>query len=217
MSTYDAARAAAAAKGPRAPQAVVILPPECFADDWPHKPQTPVAIGIRLIPDHDLQQARAEAAKQAIGWYDGGDGKITDEESRLDHYNDALLRWAVARATTDPNDVSVPYFTSAEDTVRMALTTEGVRRLWDELVRVHIATGVRVVPMTDADARALGTELQEGALALLPEPTQTEVRKLLTYVHEALEPYVDAARILARASSAPADPGRVVGKLVPAE
>jgi hypothetical protein len=183
MSTFTKAAASAA----RTPQRHVTLDPSAFADGWAEKPLEEVAIGLRLVGEDDVQAARVEAARLAIGWYDDGEGGCVDEDARVEAYNDALVRWIVARGATDPNDVTQPYFAMAEETVRVALTSEGVRRIWDELVLLQIGAGVRMAPATDPDLARLARALP--FVGKLAEGPQAEVRKLLAHCLEQLAPF----------------------------
>lgn len=181
----------AAARAATTPLRTVTLGPAAFADAWSDKPRGPVTIGLRFLSEQDIQAARAEAAKQAVGWYlDKNDSGCIDEDARADAFEDALLRWAVARGTCSPVDVRQPYFEAAEDTVRTALTSDGVRRIWDELVILHKGSGVGIEPATDNDLRLLCRIVTAGdALPGLAPGPAAEVRKLLAYCLHQLAPY----------------------------
>jgi len=167
---------------------VVVLSPGAFADDWPGKPRVDVAIGLRLISEGDKETARTEATRQAMRFYEGRELECLDDVARDEAYNDGLMRYAVARATCNPNDLAQPYFEQAEDMVRIALTPEGVGRLWDELVILHKGSGVSLAPLEDERIGDLVAALKSGALRLLTPGSQAEVRKLLAYALDKLEP-----------------------------
>lgn len=160
-----------------------------FADDYPNRPAVDVAIGLRLLSVKDLELVRAQAAEEAIALYDDHKGGVTDEDARADHFNDALLRGAVARAACNPNDASLPYWEAPDLSVQVALTAEGVRHIWDALVRHHIGSGVGYQPAPDDDLAKLARILQrDSALSLLPDGARAEVGKLLAYCLEQLAP-----------------------------
>lgn len=165
-----------------APPRVVVLPPSAFASDWPGNKGVEMAIGLRLLSQGDVDTARREAEREALGFYEQlAEGARTKPEpdSLIDTFNEALLANAVARATCDPNDVSRPYFPLAEDMVRRALTPEGMRRLWDELVLLHKGSGAAMPVATDDEVQLLGRALSSGAAAAALDD---EGRKLCAYL-----------------------------------
>lgn len=163
---------------------VVTLKPSAFADTWKFKPATEVAVGLRLVSSEVVENARAVAAKQAYEWHaDKDTGRIRDPDAYAESYNDTLMRRVVARAACDVNDRSKPYFKAAEETVRAALTAEGVRRLWDELLILHAESSVAIALADDEDLARLARVLLRGrAIASLPESDRLEARTLLAYV-----------------------------------
>lgn len=179
MTTIDQAMPAS-----NAPPRTVTLPVTAFGDTWKGKPDTDVAIGLRLISSDVVENARAAARKQAREWHcDKETGRILDEDAYIDAYNDGFMRRCVARATCDVNDIAEPYFKFAENTVREALTVEGVRRLWDELLILHAENSVAIAPADDADIERMARVLLHGgALAALDEGDRVELRTLCSYV-----------------------------------
>jgi hypothetical protein len=174
---------------------VIEVPPEAFASDWLDRPSEPVKIGLRLVPDHDKQVARAEAAKYAAQMHPG------DTENAIDCFNDALLRWLIARATCQPHDVREPWFQMAEDTVRYALSTEGVKTLAHEIEVFELETSPLTKPATDDEVADLAALLERGPpWAQMSHAEQRGTRRLLAVV---LERFGEA---LARGAEAPREP-----------
>lgn len=165
------------------PERIVVLPPSAFAEDWPNRPHVEVAIGLRRLSQSDLGIARREAEREAVGFYDElreSPRKVSFDV--LDELrNDALIVGAVGRAATDPNDASKPYFAGQEDGARMALTPQGARRLWDELVLLHVGGNVARPRASDEDVRRLGKALARGTVRL-----DDEARMLASYLLESL-------------------------------
>lgn len=161
------------------PLRVVVLPPSAFADDWPQKPSDEVAIGLRFLSQADVDAGRREAMREASGFYaELRDTPIpADPDASVDVHNDTLVMYAVARGTCDPNDVTKPYFVAAEDTVKIALTPEGARRIYDELVILTKGYSPGLPAASDADVRSLGNRLRRGAI-----PLDDESRKLIGYL-----------------------------------
>jgi hypothetical protein len=171
------------------PARVVVLPPSAFADSWSSKPKAEVAIGIRFVSEHDLQIAKAEASRSVERLYVDKDGATIDHEKLVESWNDALIRWIVAVGTCDANDVSKPYFAFAQDTVAIALTPQGVRRLWDEIEQLAIEFGPASTEAGDEAVAALAARLAGGdALSGLDPARSGRVRRLLAAAGDLLSP-----------------------------
>jgi len=84
------------------PLRIVVLGPSAFADEYAKKHPAEVAIGLRLIPQSDLDRARVEAEREAVSFYAsfGESTDRVDDRSIEDVYNDAFMAHVVARATT---------------------------------------------------------------------------------------------------------------------
>jgi hypothetical protein len=109
-------------------------------------------------------------------------GKLHHHETWEDAYNDAFMRHAVARGTCDVNDIRRPYFQFAEDTVRDALTEEGVRHIFDELRVLHVIRNVAVQPIDAPDIGRLARVLLDGsALTALPDAERPELLRILSH------------------------------------
>ncbi len=177
-----AAKKAPARKAPR----VVVLDPDHFSDTFEAKPQQAVAVGLRLVGERDIDIARAQAARRVSEMFSTSDDETTDETAKDEAYNDALMRWVVARATCKANDISAPYFDCAEDTIGVALTPAAIVKLWDELILLQKGKGSPSPPATDEEVRSLVDQLDRGLLSRLGGSQETEVRKLLAYCHAVL-------------------------------
>lgn len=174
-----------APQGPRKPSRIVVLTPSAFADGWADKPDTAVAVGLRLISDGDAQVAKASASQQAERWYTGDDDRVHDFEGLTDAYNDGVMRHCIAMAACDVNDITVPYFHAAEDTVREALTPEGVARLFEELQFLHAMSSLKKPPADNEECARLGRILTDGR-ALDALESDLEIRKMLAHCLSAL-------------------------------
>ena len=165
---------------PTAPLRVVVVPLNAWADGYTGKPLTEVAVGLRFLSQQDQDIARREAEREAVGFYAQlRDMPVpTDPLVAIDIQNDKLMAMAVARGTCDPNDVTLGYFKSADETVPMALTPEGIRRIYDELVILHKGWGGGRPKASDEDVSRLGTILQGDC------DLDDEDRKLCAYLLE---------------------------------
>lgn len=164
----------------RAPPRTVVLKPAAFADTWAGKPYDDVCVGLRLISTGEVESARAAAVEQAAQWHTNHEtGRLHDYATADVASDDAFMRHCIARATCDCNDFTQPYFPFAENTVRDALTIEGVQRLWDELLILHVTSGVGIPRADDADIQRLAAMLmQPYALRSLTASDRLELRTL---------------------------------------
>ena len=160
------------------PALVITLPPHAFADTWDDKPTEPAQIGIRSLGEKAFQLARQNAARAA--WAAFPDD--SERELREDAYMDGLMAIAVAQAACLPNDASMPFFGKmAEDVVQIALTTEGVRTVFQGLERLVIGLSPIAPAATDADIAELA-RIAPDALAKMSEGRQRRLRRLLHHV-----------------------------------
>jgi hypothetical protein len=175
--------------GPRKPHRIVVLTPDAFSDEWEGKPAVDVAIGLRLISQQAADTGRKEAEREAVGFYAEmrGTPLPSDPEEAINVYNDALMVTAVARGTCDPNDVDTPYWRCPDDMVRLALTPEGVRRIYDEIVILHAVHSPGRQAAEDDDVEQLGRILASGPLL------EDEDRKLIAYLLDRLGDQATAA------------------------
>jgi len=133
---------------------------------------------------------KAQAEAQAQKWYPRKDWpNLTPEavavavETANDAYNEAVMRHMVARGTCDPNDVNKPYFKHAEDNVRDWMTTDAVRRVWDELLVLQAISSVAILRASPEDVERTARILADGrAMSALQPGDHIEVRTLLGYV-----------------------------------
>lgn len=158
---------------PRLPR-VIMLPPSAWADHRTDKPREPVAIGIRLISEEDVQIARATAARIAVELVTVG-----GEDDRVAAYNDALCRVAAASGTCAPHDSEQAHFPLGELEIRERLTPEGVRRLYQEVEALHIASNPSLPEIDDEGLAHLFALLDRNAIDALPREEALRVRRLL--------------------------------------
>lgn len=131
------------------PARVVVLEPSAWAQN---APKTKVALGLRPLAQGELMTSQAEAWKEARS--NGREGEAAEER-----FNEALLCWVVAFATTDPNDAGKPYFEFGNEQVREQLHSDTIRRLWDELELAKAATSPLLPAATDEELAELGALL----------------------------------------------------------
>jgi hypothetical protein len=172
----------------RKPARTLVIPVTMFADDWYGRPTASIAVGLRLLSEHDLEVATACAHRFVADMQDP-----ERPENRLyeEVFGARLAAEAVARAICDPNDVSMSHsvFPASEDTIPTALTPKGIEHVWAALERMHIELNPALLPIRDPGVRLLRAHLRAGSLDRLGE-AGLGIRKLLTVV---LEKFVEAA------------------------
>lgn len=115
----------------KAPPTFKLVPPDVFKDNWHERPTDPIAVGIRRISDKEVSLARSNAARSAWNLHRATD----DEANRILAFQNLLLRELIAASVCDPNDVTRPGALDVD-----ALTTEGVKYVWDLIDVFHAST-----------------------------------------------------------------------------
>ncbi len=198
MSTFAAHRPTDDEARFRAPK-VITVPPEAFSWEWAERPEQPVEIGLRSVPDEDTQAARDQAARFVFDRY----GDRWQSVDATDCFNDALWRHRIARATCQPEDFRRPWFRAAEDVVRMALTTEGVKLLAQEVEVFEQENSPAYKPATDDEVLDLAGAILGDPFAGMTETEERATRRLLTVVLERIG--AARARLAGEDSDVPED------------
>jgi len=161
------------------PLAIEVLKPEHFCSDWQNVPHGEVAVGVKLLSESELQQVLAEAAREVQLLYPDGD---PNGPLMIKAYEDALVRLAVGRCATNPNDARDPYFAASDEMVGAAWPSGTIRRIWDTLERVTIAHSPVAEPAHDDDVRALMELIGRGMVDKMMPARQLRTRKLLAFL-----------------------------------
>lgn len=166
----------------RKPGRTLMLDPAVFADDWGDKPGEPVCVGLRLMSDGHKSQARAEAERFADEMHGQRD------HNWLDAFNDALVRQVAALALCSPNNVkqASEVLPHAEDAIRFAVTSDGARQIFEELLRYEVETSPLYPEATDEDLAELSNRLDDMSLDNLPGHARSAVRRYLRFALDAL-------------------------------
>lgn len=144
MSTFD--QAMATVKKRPAPRTFK-LRPEHFADTWGKPPTGPFDIGLRVPSEQAYRSAVGEAEKAQA---DAVEKALKDPtiatavragyheqlvEIATTAYNQKLIDFCVARGICHTLDVNSPhpYFELAEDELPLALKSNAIRRIFDEI------------------------------------------------------------------------------------
>lgn len=163
------------------PSTVIPLPPSAFKDDWQDKPTAVAIVGLRHVPSGTEETARAEAAKYAYMMHP------TDADLWSIAYDDALMRWIVAKCTCAPDNAALPFWPMAEDTVRECLTSDGVRLIWGAYERMLIETSPLDPELTDEEVGELVTLLENGTLGIMASSQGKRARRLLKFCLDSLK------------------------------
>lgn len=169
------------------PAGFLVLEPAAFADDWHQKPDSSVAVGLSPLSEANIQIVKAEAARFARDAYPDLD---TDDPTLNEAFHDRMVTLAVAMATCSPNDAREPFFPCPEEEAPAAWRSATIRRLWDELERVTVATSP-VTPEATAEDLAELPELLPYADKLSMK-RGARLRKMLAYCIEELRTTRDA-------------------------
>lgn len=162
----------------RAAAKVVTLQPSAFAESWAKRPTMPVQIGLRLVSDEALDNARASAAQ--VAWEVHGEQA---PQGRVEAYNETLIRSILAQACVKPSDSSVLHFGSAaESVIAMQLTSDGVLALWEAYELLKVETSPLSPEVTDGQLQALATAIADGSLMTrLHARDQRVIRRILRH------------------------------------
>ncbi len=171
----------------RTPERSIVLKASAWAHEYKKRPGSDVAVGLRLLPEADIQMIKREAVKYALDLYSGEDGRPVDLLECTAAYNDALVRWVVGRSCCDPNDIDTSFFDQEEETVRRGLTSDGARWLFDEYNRFRVETSPSQVVATPDDLGALSALLlTDGSFDKLTQARRLCNLKLLRAVLDEL-------------------------------
>lgn len=173
------------AESPPKPTSIIVLKPEHFASDYAEAPKSDIAVGVRTLSEKEMQQVAGEAAKEARLYHP--DASTIDDGPFTLAYEDAIIKLAVGRCLTNPNDSRDPYFAAADEMVGMAFTAPTIRRVWDELEKTTLANSPIIEAATDDEIADMIELLQAGLVEKLMPAPQLRLRKLLSFVHEELQ------------------------------
>lgn len=169
--------------GTVAPPRVFALPLSAWKSTYSGRPECDIQMGIRLPGQDDVDTVETEALKALQFATKDGD------ESAIRAYNESKLLNLVAVCICDPNDVSKPHdlFETPNATLEVALTPQGLRRIFDEIERLQIETSPIFREASDDELRSFSTMLTEGALQKTDDTlNQKRIRRYVAYCIELL-------------------------------
>jgi len=166
----------------RKPARVQTYPSSIFADTWAGRPTSDVAVGLRVPSDHQVSLARANAARLAVELHP----RPEDVELRVASMNDALMREVCAMVMCDANNAHEPYFRAQEDDVATKLTSEGVKRIFDDFERLVLETSPVHREIEDDEIDLLAARLTPEALAVMTTSRARRARRLMSFLLDEL-------------------------------
>ena len=165
------------------PPRTLELQPSAFASTWGARPAAPISVGIRSIPLIDIEEARSDAAREALSL----DTSLSSTVS-IEAYNDAVLAWIVSRCTCEPADVSTDWKLLGDVPLEGAknhLSVTGARAIFDAYERLSIDQDPTQLEATDDEIVRL-PEAYADAVRHLHGARLTRVRRLLRFVLDEL-------------------------------
>lgn len=178
------------------PPGNVVVPRDAFASTWIDRPEDEeVCIGLRLIPNTDIEDARIEAARHAAKLFPNHEKSEETTALFVASFNDAMIRWVIARGTCDPNNVHAPWKlweAAPEDIVKEALTDLGAQLIFDAWERMRLALDIGIAVASDEDIALLADLAKRlPKLRTLSRAREQRCRRLLRFVLEELETVPD--------------------------
>jgi len=177
-------KAAAVALTRRPPPAKIVIKPGEWCSRWEDKPDRDVAFGLRLPSDDDESRVRREATDSAGERFKG----TGDLEAATDEYNDAAMALLVGACVCDPNDLrnEPEQLHHPQDTIRHALRSETIRRLYHEIERLKVEESPASIEADEADVVALGDILLDGLPPWLTPLAAARCRRHIRYLLDEL-------------------------------
>lgn len=172
------------ARGRPAPK-TVDLEPDDFAHEWSERPMTTLVVGMRLVSERDIENARQFAIDRAVRMHPN------PGDDRIDCYNDSLMAAIVGRALCQHDDASQAFFGMPEDDAAQALTPEGIRRIFHayDAMKIELAPGA-----PEADDEELmelsSLLLSDEAWGQLPVAKAKRLRRFCREVLDELSPEI---------------------------
>lgn len=182
MSSFDEI-SAELDQGAVAPPRVVSLPLSAWKSTYSGRPERDVKIGLRLPGQDDTDTVETEALKALQHAAKNGD------EAAVRAYNESKLLNIVALCICDPFDVNKAHdlFETPNAILEIALTPQGIRRLFDEIERLQIETSPIFREASDEELNTFALMINEGAVQGLDSKVdRARIRRYVAYCIEML-------------------------------
>lgn len=158
------------------PADVFFVPPSSFSDEWERRPSEPVEMGMRLASVQTIDEAIRMASRTA--WE--GHPEPGDSKAREELFTQEVMVNVLSRTLTDPRDRSLLFFATApEAQCRLALSSGGIRALWERLERLMVATSPLSPEVTDTEVEVMGMVVTGELLRRLSKTHEARARRML--------------------------------------
>lgn len=168
-------------EGTTPPPRVITLPLAAWKSTYSGRPECDIQMGIRLPGQDDAETVETEALRALQSASRDGDS------AAIRAYNESKLLNLVALCICDPFDVSKAHdlFETPNAILEIALTPQGIRRIFDEIERLQIETSPIFREATNEDVQSFAVMLHEGALQSLGDAVnQARIRRYIAYCLE---------------------------------
>jgi hypothetical protein len=141
VSTYEKL-VGSAAKRPAA--RTFKLLPEFFTETWGNRPTAPFEIGLRVPGEQDYRNALKEAESAQLAAVERAERDphtiAAADEIGTRAYNEKLITFCVARGICNQHNVTLPhpYFELPDDELPIALKSNAIKRIFDEIERLAV-------------------------------------------------------------------------------
>ena len=157
------------------PPRVIPLPASVWNTEYKDRPREETEAGLRRHAVRDTDTARAEASRHAWNMHP----EPLDGDARTEAFNDALMRWLLARILCQPDNALEPLLDQQDDAIHEAFNDGGIRYLWSKVEEWAVEESPLVRMATVSDVDHLVVLLADGALERLPRARAVAVRRYL--------------------------------------
>jgi hypothetical protein len=164
--------------GNNPPPRVIKLPLSAWKSTYEGRPECEISVGLRLPGQDDSETIETEALKDLRNNLEQGD------DAAMRAYQESKLVNLVAACICSPEDVTAAHelFPSPNMLLPIALTPQGLRRLFDEIERLQIDTSPIFAEATDDQALAVAELLTVDALKKLTDADSVRASRARRYV-----------------------------------
>lgn len=182
MSAFDSALEQQTG-GEIPPPKVVKLPLSAWSSTYDGRPECDVRVGLRLPGQEDSDAIEAEALKSLRENLEQGD------DAAMKAYQESKLTNLVAACICSPEDVTAAHelFPMPNALLQVALTKQGLRRLFDEIELLQIETSPAFGEASDEQVAVLVELLTGGGLTKLDSSDSIRAHRSRRYCAFLLE------------------------------
>lgn len=156
----------------------VLVPSTWFAEGWHGRTTEPQRIAFRLVSESTVEAAQITAVRQSWEAYPNAG----DEGLRSELATTYVMQGILAKACVHA-DSRLPFFGKvAEDAIRIALSTDGTRRLWTAFELFCRDRAEPVLSASDEELSDIAVAFNTGVVETLSAGAQRRVRMLAALI-----------------------------------